>query len=54
MLVERRVEALLLGRDVDAEDEVRSAIAQDAGVHYVDPAEETPFAGRRIGAVLRF
>jgi hypothetical protein len=54
VLEERRVEALLLAAGYEAEAEVRAAIAQDATVHRVDPAEHPPFAGHEIGAVLRF
>jgi hypothetical protein len=46
MLVERRVEALLLGPDVEAEAEARMALEQDATVHRTDAVE--------IAAVLRF
>jgi ribosome assembly protein YihI (activator of Der GTPase) len=46
MLVERRVEALLLGPDVDAEEEARMALGQDAIVRRV--------TGFEIGALLRF
>jgi peptide subunit release factor 1 (eRF1) len=54
VLEERRVEALLLDADCEAEDELRAAVAQDATVHRVDPVEHPSFAGREIGAVLRF
>jgi hypothetical protein len=54
VLAERRVEALLLAFDCEAEDEVRAAVAQDASVHRVDAVETPRFAGHEIGAVLRF
>ncbi|MCW2991844.1 MAG: hypothetical protein JWM73_2438, partial [Solirubrobacterales bacterium] len=53
-LEQRRVEALLLPLDGDAEHEVRAAVAQDASVHRVDAVQTPRFAGHEIGAVLRF
>jgi protein required for attachment to host cells len=58
-LVERRVQTLLLGRDLDDHDTrreaaVQTALAQDAGVlAYTEPVEELP-ATRPIAALLRF